>query len=211
MKVSSVALSAVLGYSAIVAAVPQGTTSAAPSTVSVDPAVASVNACLKSCNAGDVYCQAHCENLPTPDNTAVQATHDCISKCPQGNGTKAETDAFAACEASCVSSLYYTASSSWSSYTQQTAVGATPTNGNAGATGTGSPAASNTGSGSGSGSPSGSGSGSSASPTGSESSSPTSSGNSTSTPKPSGNAASSVNVGMSFAGVVSFVLAALAL
>jgi len=190
MKVSSVTLSAVLGFAAIVAAVPQGTSAAPSVSYSVDPAVASTQACLKSCNAGDVYCEAHCEGLPTPDNTAVQATYDCVVKnCPQGNGTQEETAKYAACQASCVSSLYYTASSAWSSFTAPIPAGITPTSAPASTTSAGS------------------------APTGSSGnmSSSAASGSPTAAPSPSGNSASSVNVGMSFAGVIGLFLAAIAL
>jgi len=121
MKFSTVVLSAVFGLSAMVAAIPQATTAASvaapPASVATTPSQSTVDACLKACNPGDVYCQAGCEGIPTPDGSAVNATHNCIAACPKGSGSAADSAAFASCEANCVSSLYYTASSAWSTYT----------------------------------------------------------------------------------------------
>jgi len=124
MQFSKIALSIVFG-SALVAAIPQATTAiesttvttgAPASTVSVDSAQASTYACIKACNPGDVYCQAKCENIPTPDGTAVNATYDCTAACPKGSGSDADNAAWAQCQQACISSYYLTASTSYTAY-----------------------------------------------------------------------------------------------
>jgi len=200
MKFYTVALTAVLGLSALVAAIPQATgtgtvaaSSAPASTVTQTPAQSSTAACLKACNPGDVYCQAACEGLPTPDGTAVNATHNCVAACPQGSGTAADNAAYASCESSCINSLYYTASSSWASYTGPApAATYTVTTGGTVATVTGTAASTATGT---SGNSTASGTHSSG----------------TSAPSPTGNAASSFGINTPVFGALGLFIVALAL
>jgi len=128
MKFTATTLTTVFGLIALVAAIPQGSESitAAPTSVSVyvDPARASTLSCIAECGPGNVYCQAACQGLPTPDERAVNATNDCVAACPPG-GDDEKNAAWAECQRGCIASFYYTASASWSSYVLPTPAGVT--------------------------------------------------------------------------------------
>ncbi|RFU77935.1 hypothetical protein TARUN_4334 [Trichoderma arundinaceum] len=97
-------------------------------TVSVDPAQKSQLACLDKCPKGDVDCQAHCITVwfipladavsplspglgvPSPNQSQANATTQCAAKCPQGDGSVADTKAFAACIDKCIHEHYYVTS-----------------------------------------------------------------------------------------------------
>lgn len=79
------------------------TNDASSTTTSLSP----TQTCLNACAAGDVNCQAKCLGLPYPDGAQTNATTSCEAGCPQGNGTEAETQAYASCLNACVSSYYY--------------------------------------------------------------------------------------------------------
>ncbi|OCT45671.1 hypothetical protein CLCR_01707 [Cladophialophora carrionii] len=81
-------------------------TSAASSTASLSPQVI----CLQSCGSADVCCQAKCVGVPCPSQSQANATTDCAAQCPQGNGTASETEEYANCQASCISSYFLTSS-----------------------------------------------------------------------------------------------------
>ncbi|KAK7418972.1 hypothetical protein QQZ08_011051 [Neonectria magnoliae] len=85
--------------------------SAATTTASVDPATASYVACLDACDAGDVKCQSYCITVPSPNESQVNATNDCVAGCEQGNGSQKQTDAYAKCVQDCISDNYYKTSS----------------------------------------------------------------------------------------------------
>ncbi|KAH6660554.1 hypothetical protein BKA67DRAFT_530649 [Truncatella angustata] len=85
-------------------------TSTASSVQATDSAQAAVLACLGKCEAGDVDCQAQCINVPSPDESAVNKTNECSNACVQGNGTQAETEAYAACLQDCVNKYYFPSS-----------------------------------------------------------------------------------------------------
>lgn len=44
--------------------------------------------------------------MPCPSQYQANATTECAAKCPQGNGTQSETEQYASCQASCVSSYF---------------------------------------------------------------------------------------------------------
>jgi len=115
MKFSTTALTVAFGLCALVAAIPQNSDassveSVAATTVSVPPAYASYLTCIEDCPEGDVLCQAQCQNIPTPDEGAVNATYTCVAECPRGSGTAEDNAAWGECQRSCVSSYYYSAS-----------------------------------------------------------------------------------------------------
>ncbi|ETI24201.1 hypothetical protein G647_03570 [Cladophialophora carrionii CBS 160.54] len=83
-----------------------GSSSAASSTASLSPQVI----CLQSCGSADVCCQAKCVGVPCPSQSQANATTDCAAQCPQGNGTASETEEYANCQASCISSYFLTSS-----------------------------------------------------------------------------------------------------
>ncbi|KAK6541148.1 hypothetical protein TWF694_008519 [Orbilia ellipsospora] len=128
MKFTTIAFAAVAGLSSMVAAIPEvsGTITAGPvntaTAAGYDAGYSSTLSCINSCGAGNVYCQAQCQGLPTPDGAALNATHDCVAACPPG-GSAAANAAWAKCQEACVSSYYYTASQSYSSYVMPTAAG----------------------------------------------------------------------------------------
>jgi len=57
-------------------------------------------------DASDLACIAKCWGVPSPNTAMVIDTTECAAACPQGNGTKEETDVYAACQQSCISSLF---------------------------------------------------------------------------------------------------------
>ncbi|EHK24761.1 uncharacterized protein TRIVIDRAFT_110725 [Trichoderma virens Gv29-8] len=185
-------------FAALAAAAESGSaTSAAPaSSVSLDPAQQSQYACIHACDAGDVNCQAHCIAVPSPDQSQVNATTACVAKCPQGDGTPAQTNTYKLCIDKCIQDHYYVTSEGTPS--QTAAAGDHAAN-----TGTDTAAAPTGSSGSGS---SGSGSEASGSATGTKSGSATKTG--------SGSAATTTNAapaiiasGASFVGVIAALLA----
>lgn len=92
-----------LALASLAAAQSSTTNDASSTTTSVSP----TQTCLNACAAGDVDCQAKCLGLPYPDGAQANATTSCEAGCPQGNGTEAETQAYASCLNACVSSYYY--------------------------------------------------------------------------------------------------------
>ncbi|KAK6072508.1 hypothetical protein SCUP234_06067 [Seiridium cupressi] len=85
-------------------------TATTTSVQATDSAQAAALECLKKCAAGDVDCQAHCITVPSPDESAVNKTNECSQACVQGNGTQAETEAYAQCLQNCVEEYYYSSS-----------------------------------------------------------------------------------------------------
>ncbi|KAK6330281.1 hypothetical protein TWF730_004776 [Orbilia blumenaviensis] len=125
MKFFATALTTVVGLTALAAARPQDSITAAPASATpagFDAAYSSTLSCINACGAGNVHCQAGCQGLPVPDADALNATHDCVAACPPG-GDAEKNAAWAVCQQKCVSSLYYTASVPYSSYVPPTAVG----------------------------------------------------------------------------------------
>ncbi|UNI14843.1 hypothetical protein JDV02_001432 [Purpureocillium takamizusanense] len=108
MRFATVILSGAL---ALVASAQSDTTAtAATPTQSISPAQSSAAACLAACKPGDVDCQSHCITVPSPDKDQVNATNKCVANCPQGNGTKAETDKYTECTQKCIKDNYYVSS-----------------------------------------------------------------------------------------------------
>ncbi|KAJ6257819.1 LOW QUALITY PROTEIN: hypothetical protein Dda_7608 [Drechslerella dactyloides] len=171
--------------------------------------------CIKKCNDGDVTCQAQCQGLPTPDEAAVDATHDCVAACPSSSGSDADNAAWAACQQKCVTNLYYTASNGPPKAAPTgpaAAASSAASNGNNnaqttgpnGAKPTGNSGSNNRGSGSGdSSNPSGSG--------GSNSDAASTSGSGNSTANANANAGSSVSTNLSMLGALGLFLGALML
>ncbi|KAL6698621.1 hypothetical protein J3F84DRAFT_363426 [Trichoderma pleuroticola] len=99
-------------FAVLAAAAESGSpTSAAPaSSVSLDPAQQSQYDCLHACKTGDVNCQAHCIAVPSPDQSQVNATTACVAKCPQGDGSPAQTNTYKVCVDKCISDHYFVTS-----------------------------------------------------------------------------------------------------
>ncbi|KFH42980.1 hypothetical protein ACRE_062630 [Hapsidospora chrysogenum ATCC 11550] len=91
-----------------VAASAQSTTADAPSsTVSLDPAQSSVIACLDDCDDDDLACLSRCNPVPNPNKDQVKDTHDCVTKCDQGEGSAADTKKYGDCVAVCIKEHFY--------------------------------------------------------------------------------------------------------
>ncbi|PTB67259.1 hypothetical protein BBK36DRAFT_168501 [Trichoderma citrinoviride] len=98
-------------FAALAAAQSSSSAAQAPSsTVSLDPAQASQVACIKACAKGDVNCQAHCIEVPSPNQSQVNATTQCVAKCPQGNGSAAQTNTYKLCIDKCINDHYFVTS-----------------------------------------------------------------------------------------------------
>ncbi|EGY22687.1 hypothetical protein HYQ45_012669 [Verticillium longisporum] len=100
-------------------ATPTGVDAAASS------AAAAINRCLKECDATDSTCQARCVSVPAPSDAQAIALDKCVGDCDQGDGSEAETNAFAQCRDQCIKEHYFDADST---------NGAPADNGNAAAT-----------------------------------------------------------------------------
>lgn len=150
------------GAFAVFASAQSTTVTSSPSTTT-DPVAASIVACINKCDEGDVDCTAHCVAVPNPNSSQVNATNECVTNCPQGNGTAADNLNYSNCVQGCIGKYYYSSAGG----TPQTTGGSGSGSGASGsasttATGTGSAA---TGSASGTGTPSGTATGASASGT----------------------------------------------
>jgi hypothetical protein len=90
-----------------------GNNAPTPTAGAADPAQTSAQAamikCIEACTPGDVNCTAKCIAVPNPDASQVDATHDCVAKCPQGNGTETDILNYENCVNGCVGKYYYTA------------------------------------------------------------------------------------------------------
>ncbi|GFF40601.1 hypothetical protein IFM61606_05592 [Aspergillus udagawae] len=174
--------------SLLVLATAQSTTSSAASTTtSQSPEVS----CAAKCAATDICCVAGCFKVPCPSDQQANDTVSCVAACPQGSGTPSDTDKYAACQSSCYSSHFFPATMT-----------------NAGSTGTGASANTATTTGTGSSSSQTGSSGSHASASGSGTA--TSSGASSSSTHNAA-AVNQLQLGVSAAGLLGFVLAAWAL
>lgn len=97
--------------------------SAASTSAAAASSTASLSAqvrCLQSCGSADVCCQAKCVGVPCPSQLQANATTECAAQCPQGNGTASETQQYADCQASCISSYFLTASATSAPTSSQT-------------------------------------------------------------------------------------------
>ncbi|KAK2629354.1 hypothetical protein QTJ16_000174 [Diplocarpon rosae] len=62
--------------------------------------------CLASCAVDDVNCRAACVGGASANTEQVNNTYNCITACPQGDGSKAASDAYAVCKEGCINSYY---------------------------------------------------------------------------------------------------------
>lgn len=96
---------AILAFAAGVLALPQESasiTSAPTASASLSPTIS----CIQNCDPADVTCQAACQGIARPNSSQAAATNECAAKCDQGDGSKADTDKFAKCQADCFASLF---------------------------------------------------------------------------------------------------------
>jgi len=79
------------------------TTTAPPTTTySLSPEAT----CLAACAAGDVNCAAGCVGSAHPNSVQVNQTDVCVTNCPQGDGSIAESNKYDQCVAGCIASFY---------------------------------------------------------------------------------------------------------
>lgn len=160
MKYSAVLLFAIGAF-----ALPQeaSVTTAPQAPAAIPSGLTPAISCALSCDAGDVTCQAACLGNARPNASQAVATNECAAKCDQGDGSTADSIAYAKCVDSCINSLF---PSSQTAFAPGAAAGAAAS-GSAGsaasaaasATGSANPTATSGDSASGTGSESGSGAG----------------------------------------------------
>ncbi|KAJ9307303.1 hypothetical protein DTO217A2_3182 [Paecilomyces variotii] len=197
MKFNLFVLSGLLAF----AAAADSTSSSASATASLSPEAS----CAAKCAASDVCCKAQCYKVPCPNDAMANDTTACAAACPQGSGTPADTQKYAQCQQSCFSSLFFPATASGDSSNGQATVASTTGSGAYVANTAKAQATS-------SGSSSSSSDSSSDSKSGSKSDSGSSSGTSSaSSTKSTSNAADHLQLGVSAAGLMAVVAAAMAL
>ncbi|KAM0276684.1 hypothetical protein ACHAQH_006501 [Verticillium albo-atrum] len=112
-------------------ATPTGVDAAASSAAAV------INKCLKDCDATDSTCQARCVSVPAPSEDQVIALDKCVGDCDQGDGSEAETNAFARCRDQCIKEHYFDADTTNGAPAGNGGAAATQTTGTATVTQTG--------------------------------------------------------------------------
>ncbi|KAL4872696.1 hypothetical protein BDV12DRAFT_161353 [Aspergillus spectabilis] len=102
MKLSLIALSSVLAL--VAAQESSSTTSDAPATThSLTPA----EQCLLRCDDDDRCCRAQCIGVPCPSDQQANDTNSCVAACDQGSGSEADTQAYAQCQARCITTTFF--------------------------------------------------------------------------------------------------------
>ncbi|RMZ90830.1 hypothetical protein DV736_g1925, partial [Chaetothyriales sp. CBS 134916] len=179
------------------------TSTPASNTESSAPASTSLSAeqkCIQACGTSDICCQAACVNVPCPSQLQANQTTECAAQCPQGNGSPDETSSYAACQASCISSLFFPSSG---------ATGAAAT-GTAGSSGSAASASATATSGSGSSASSGSASSGATGSSHSGSGTASATGSAASSSSTSNNSGLSIKNQVAGVGLVGLIIAGLA-
>lgn len=103
MKYSAVLLFAVGAF-----ALPQDAsiTSAPATPAPIPTGLTSAVSCALECDAGDVTCQASCLGNARPNASQAIETNECAAKCDQGDGSTADSNAYAKCVDACINSLF---------------------------------------------------------------------------------------------------------
>ncbi|KAL4982814.1 hypothetical protein BDW68DRAFT_170084 [Aspergillus falconensis] len=108
MKLSLIALSSVL---ALVAAQDSSSSSETSTETSTAPAtthsLTAAERCALNCSDDDLCCVAACYSVPCPSDQQANNTNTCVSQCDQGDGSEEDTQAYAECQARCISSTYF--------------------------------------------------------------------------------------------------------
>lgn len=55
----------------------------------------------------DACCRAKCMNVPCPSDQQANDTNACVAKCDQGDGSEADTQAYADCQARCITTTFF--------------------------------------------------------------------------------------------------------
>ncbi|KAL4776843.1 hypothetical protein BDW60DRAFT_174811 [Aspergillus nidulans var. acristatus] len=108
MKLSLVTLSSVL---ALVAAQDSSSSSESSTETSTAPAtthsLTPAERCALNCGDNDLCCVAACYSVPCPSDQQANNTNTCVSQCDQGDGSEEDIQAYAECQARCISSTYF--------------------------------------------------------------------------------------------------------
>ncbi|OLL22902.1 hypothetical protein NEOLI_000208 [Neolecta irregularis DAH-3] len=67
--------------------------------------------CVDKCGSTNLVCIANCVGVPAPNADQVNATNTCVTKCPQGSGTAADTQKYSDCVQQCISHNYFSVDS----------------------------------------------------------------------------------------------------
>lgn len=85
--------------------------------------------------------------MPSPNDTQVIATNECVAKCPKGDGSPAATETYRVCQDACIAQHFYSTSVGTPNPTGGSGSGSGSGNGGGSGSGTGAGGASATGSG----------------------------------------------------------------
>jgi hypothetical protein len=98
---------------AVFTALAVASVSASPKPATTSASVSPVQKCLLQCPSDDNWadCAAQCEGVPHPSSVDTEATRKCSAKCDQGDGSPADTRAYAACLAKCSNEYYFSSGS----------------------------------------------------------------------------------------------------
>ncbi|KAL2863944.1 uncharacterized protein BJX67DRAFT_233892 [Aspergillus lucknowensis] len=122
MKFTLVALSSVLAL--VAAQESSSTTSGAPATTT---SMTAAESCVLRCNDDDRCCKAQCLGVPCPSDEMANDTNDCVANCDQGDGSEADTQAYAQCQARCYTTHYFPATVTVSNGASSTGTDSTAT------------------------------------------------------------------------------------
>ncbi|PTU23429.1 hypothetical protein P175DRAFT_0508109 [Aspergillus ochraceoroseus IBT 24754] len=118
MKLNIIALTSLLAL-VVAEDASSTTTAAATATTSLSPEAS----CAANCGAADRCCRALCFRVPCPSEQQANDTVSCVAACPQGNGSPADTEAYAQCQASCYSTHYFPATATLAESSSSTSSG----------------------------------------------------------------------------------------
>lgn len=135
MKYSAVLLFAIGAF-----ALPQdaSVTSAPASPAPVPSGLSPSVSCALACDAGDVDCQAACLGNARPNASQAIDTNKCAAKCDQGDGSKADSEAYAKCVDGCINSLFPSSQTAFAPGAAAPAASGSASGASAGASPTGS-------------------------------------------------------------------------
>jgi cobalamin biosynthesis Mg chelatase CobN len=128
MRFTSIITAGIFAVAATAQSAASTTTKETPSAVvSLTPEQSSQAACLEACGpGGDVACTSKCIAVPNPNDSQVNQTTDCVAKCPQGDGSEAQTNEYARCTQQCISQYYFSAGGTPNPTTTAGTKGSTP-------------------------------------------------------------------------------------
>ncbi|KAL4929296.1 uncharacterized protein BDV17DRAFT_79334 [Aspergillus undulatus] len=103
MKLSLIALSSVLALGVTAQDSSSSTSDAPAPTHSLSP----TERCILECDDDDRCCRAACVEVPCPSDQQANDTNTCAAQCDQGDGSEADTKAYAECQARCITTTFF--------------------------------------------------------------------------------------------------------